>query len=319
MVPRQVHERLLVKARGPRRRPPRSMLLFRKSGEQAVAADAATAAAPSATQGVGSGAPTTEQVDCPICCQENVALVDFGCGQHFSCRNCARAHATTQLTSGMLPVCMQPGCGVTLHPKIAQTVLAPRDFERYLLAALRESVCVRTCPKCSATVCVEGLGPGVQRSGAPGFGVGVRCSMCKHEFCAACEMDWHSGVTCEVAKAQQRQRNEAEAAREFAALVTELGLKLCPSCGSACEKSDAAACDHMTCAKCGHEFCWQCLADRAVVFAHGNHFHFSNCPFHFPFHGPAEYMPKKCKACKKNRRACSPPPQRDGSRHAIYL
>jgi hypothetical protein len=60
----------------------------------------------------------------------------------------------------------------------------------------------------------------------------------------------------------------------------------------------------MTCVKCGHEFCWTCLADRQVIYAHGNHFHAKDCPFYFAYDGPPEFIPERCPRCRRTGKPC---------------
>jgi len=85
--------------------------------------------------------------------------------------------------------------------------------------------------------------------------------------------------------------------------------KACPRCREVYEKEDDAQCDHMKCSNCELEFCWTCLSDRAVIEAHGNHYHTPRCKFWFPppTKEPAVQFLERCSTCRKTRRPCKPP------------
>jgi len=86
------------------------------------------------------------------------------------------------------------------------------------------------------------------------------------------------------------------------------GFKCCPRCRVMVEKS-GDGCEHMRCWQCGFEFCWLCLADRAVIYAHGNHYHRPNCRLYAAYSGPdaVEYLPKRCQRCALRGSACQAP------------
>jgi len=109
-------------------------------------------------------------------------------------------------------------------------------------------------------------------------------------------------ATLGVHRRREVRRTTAE---EFAKLAEQFGLKHCPKCGNACMKEDEDACDHMTCI-CGKEFCWSCLADRGVIFHHGNHYHEKDCRFFVAYGGPAEFI-ARCSDCKNNGKPCLAP------------
>ncbi|CAK0845378.1 unnamed protein product [Prorocentrum cordatum] len=81
------------------------------------------------------------------------------------------------------------------------------------------------------------------------------------------------------------REGEDEEQRQLREMLGEaLGIEVrqCPFCSVACVKDNPDDCDHIHCV-CGREFCWQCLADREVIFHHGNHYHRPGCPYRFDF------------------------------------
>merc|ERR1711869_173098 len=99
----------------------------------------------------------------------------------------------------------------------------------------------------------------------------AKCSACDHAFCMQCRLPCHPGFSCSQARKQCRPKSSS-----FERLAIAEGWKACPMCQSMVEKVDES-CDHMICVSCHHEFCWACLADRTVIYAHGNHFHEPTC------------------------------------------
>eukprot|EP00928_Gymnodinium_smaydae_P015509 TRINITY_DN15737_c0_g1_i1.p1 TRINITY_DN15737_c0_g1~~TRINITY_DN15737_c0_g1_i1.p1 ORF type:complete len:421 (-),score=77.93 TRINITY_DN15737_c0_g1_i1:309-1571(-) len=238
---------------------------------------------------------------CPICCDEAQALErpPFRCEGHDFCRDCVQRYLRERLASKAPPRCPVDGCGAEADPRRVQGFLTNKEFERFLVSNLLSAQRMYTCPSCSSNLCGDRLGTSASPS--------ARCGRCATRFCLGCSLPWHSGK-CETSRARHFRRQQRKESHNFREISRILGLKRCPQCLSACEKSDERACDHMTCARCRHEFCWLCLADRNVILAHGNHFHLMSCPHHHPYRGPAEFEPD-CRRCIARGRPCTPPPQ----------
>jgi hypothetical protein len=108
---------------------------------------------------------------------------------------------------------------------------------------------------------------------------------------------------------------ERQTTRQQDIILPELlaqDMKNCPRCAMPTLKmternsDEAEMCDHMTCPRCSKEWCWQCGADRKVIFAHGNHFHWDDCKFEgSDYKGPDDHLPNKCYRCKMNGRVCA--------------
>mmetsp|Transcript_99316 Transcript_99316/g.318664 ORF Transcript_99316/g.318664 Transcript_99316/m.318664 type:complete len:663 (+) Transcript_99316:93-2081(+) len=104
-------------------------------------------------------------------------------------------------------------------------------------------------------------------------------------------------------------RSAMQKSFSFGALESDVhlnGFKCCPRCRVGVEKSDDG-CEHLRCWQCGHEFCWLCLADRKVIFAHGNHFHRPGCKIFAEYSGPNDYLPDRCDRCALRGKACETP------------
>lgn len=80
------------------------------------------------------------------------------------------------------------------------------------------------------------------------------CPKCALVTCTSCHaVGWHAGMSCVEHKAR-RGSETSEADRE---LMRSLGIKECPRCKTAIEKTEG--CNHMTCGGCGIHICWKCM------------------------------------------------------------
>jgi len=257
--------------------------------------------------GIEDGGKTSkaEAASCSICCADSDSLqgfAAFACGSHFYCSPCLSRYLRERLSMGMIPRCPEEGCEAQATFALCQRLLEGVEWESYLLMILRKTKRLQECPVCSSCLFIEPEADGGSSS--------ATCSACRHRICRSCGQCWHASATCGETKERLQRRRRRAASRSFEELSAMLGLKRCPSCSSACEKSDPAACDHMTCVRCSFEFCWECSADRSVIIAHGNHYHLPGCRHYRPFADAApEYDPKACQRCRKRERPCTPPPQ----------
>lgn len=153
------------------------------------------------------------------------------------------------------------------------------------------------CPGCGSVVTLANtpVGP-----------AGASCLRCRRRFCTKCKLIWSAGHKCDVAQALIHYREQLVTQLEFDEYAEPLGLKQCPGCDNACEKSDPDECDHMKCFSCRKEFCWTCLADRTVILHHGNHYHRPDCRFFTPYDGVPTMEPG-CEICAATGKPCEPP------------
>lgn len=246
-------------------------------------------------------------------------MESLGCGIHKCCHDCASKALRTQVRSGVTPRCFEPNCKhPSVEPLVAKRLLSAEDFELYLRLALWSNSHVEACPLC----CVL-----LYRESVPHGPSNVRCPSCSRHFCDGCRCAAHNGISCEEALL----RNEEQASwqhsfghRSSASTASDYGdrssstlsqptlpdglaanrVRICPRCRAMVEKADEEACDHVTCIGCRHEFCWSCLADRKVIYAHGNHHHRPSCPFFAPYSGKDDYLPEMCGRCRVRGTAC---------------
>jgi len=255
--------------------------------------------APSPSSKAASTMPDAKS--CGIC-YESSETVCFLCNMHFYCAVCATAYFKECLAQGKLPTCPDPGCAAQASARLARRLLRPEEFDQYLMVALRESKQVQACGVCDTAVYIDDRFLGAHTK------AGIRCPGCRRCICVDCGLEFHPDCTCDVARKKHLDQQRRHADKQFEAYAQALGLKSCPQCGSACEKMDDRSCDHMTCPKCSHEFCWSCMANRVVIYHHGNHYHNPNCKFYAAYNGPSEFV-SKCPCCQQRGRACSPPPR----------
>lgn len=266
---------------------------------------------------------------CPACLSK-IALADLetlGCGAHPCCSKCAAQSARAQVRSGRLPRCFHPECRAEIDPLVALRLLAPEDRDIYLGLALWSNPRVEACPRCCVLV----------YSDLPASCSTRQCPACLHKFCAECRGPAHGKIPCDLAAQQLHTQQQLQwqlqqisqpqqsqhwchqqltagdlntvCDPEAAPLVTDAdAFRPCPRCRMLVEKVDDGACDHMICARCRHEFCWSCGADRAVIYAHGNHHHRPSCKFYSPFSGSDDYLPDRCVRCALRGSACRAAP-----------
>jgi len=273
---------------------------------------------------------------CPVCFCDLTpkTLETFGCGVHGCCTECLTRSASMDLRAGIMPRCFEPDCRTELDSLVALRLLEPEDHERYLHMALWSNPQVEACPQCRSLLYSDGVPPS---------GSTATCPSCSFHFCTDCRCMAHAGATCEAALKQQTEEPGVSAfapstssrgatnatwisatcmqtgmksvgtlsgkagewtTRDLERFALQNGMKVCPRCRAILEKADEDSCDHMTCAQCRHEFCWSCLADRRVIYAHGNHFHRPSCRFYSAYNGPNEYLPDRCVRCRLRGRAC---------------
>ncbi|CAF1320817.1 unnamed protein product, partial [Adineta ricciae] len=81
------------------------------------------------------------------------------------------------------------------------------------------------------------------------------CDQCIKVYCTPCEVEYHTGMTCEQF---QKLHNDKD---EDAILQYNLGkssCKACPKCRTPIDKY--AGCHAVKCTLCNTQFCWRCLA-----------------------------------------------------------
>mmetsp|Transcript_127631 Transcript_127631/g.367268 ORF Transcript_127631/g.367268 Transcript_127631/m.367268 type:complete len:348 (-) Transcript_127631:215-1258(-) len=258
------------------------------------------------------GAPA----QCMLCCDNDVSRRPaFGC-EHLFCEGCIQLHCAEKLVRAQDVVCPMPGCKADVDLETLKGVMRPYDFDEFLVEFLRMKQRLQTCPAqgCGAAVYLEELlaeqmAEKRRQRGItePGLEHAVRCPSCTQRFCLVCGQGAHPRHTCEEARRGRAKRQPEAAAANPLPNAPGIDVKECPRCSVRICKANEEDCDHMTCRQCRKEFCWQCLADRQVIYAHGNHFHKPTCRFFAAYTGPREYLPDRCPECHQRGRACRPP------------
>jgi len=237
---------------------------------------------------------------CPacLCPVRRDELETLGCGVHLCCFACAAQSARMQVRAGRLPRCFHQDCRAVVDPLVALRLLDFEDHDLYLRLALWTDPCVEACPQCASIIysdtCVDAAN--------------AQCPVCSHMFCVDCRCPVHHGIDCEAAMKQRDQQMMLRfGSVGLADVAGPQSVKSCPRCNFLIEKADEDSCDHMTCVRCTHEFCWCCLADRKVIYAHGNHHHRQGCRFYAPCTEPDDFMPDRCPRCARRGLPCKPP------------
>ena len=82
------------------------------------------------------------------------------------------------------------------------------------------------------------------------------CTECMRQYCLACEVDYHFGMSC----AGYRLSKDADQSLQkfLEQYKSDSATQKCPSCGMITDKLKHT-CNHATCVYCKAHFCWKCL------------------------------------------------------------
>lgn len=170
-------------------------------------------------------------------------MVSLCCGHKF-CRECAKEHITTSITTGSANRirCVQHGCLEEYDASDIEPFVTADQLKVY--EAIKQDVVVGSNAKlkwCSTPNCetvIKRPGCCCKRK--------ALCITCGNHTCFKCGKAWHNG-TC-----QDDILIDATIARYL--LIAE-----CIGCKAPITKN--GACNHMTCSRCHAEFCWICRQD----------------------------------------------------------
>lgn len=173
--------------------------------------------------------------------EEEDGYVLQGC-KHFSCRSCLTAYLRSFLKdqSAYPLLCYRrPECKAPLSYNDVATHLSADElsiFDKFSIrAAFRETS--TTCPRsgCGALVIFEKN----EVSSA------VNCSSCGLQFCASCQVAWHSGKSCaEFAASRGNVEEEKLNVARLQALAGQERWFACPTCKMLIERT--GGCNHLT-------------------------------------------------------------------------
>ncbi|UJR32555.1 hypothetical protein I4U23_020016 [Adineta vaga] len=80
------------------------------------------------------------------------------------------------------------------------------------------------------------------------------CDQCIKVYCTSCEVEYHTGMTCEQYKKLHDEKDEDTI---LAYNLGKLSYKYCPKCRTPIDKY--TGCNAVRCTLCDTQFCWRCL------------------------------------------------------------
>jgi hypothetical protein len=216
-------------------------------------------------------ASDTPTMDCSVCWVEAEDPIRTSC-DHVYCLDCfhnlCQAEGSSSADFHISCVGGAGTCEKTLALPELQELLSSAAFEAVLDASFASyirrhpaSFCYCPTPDCGQIYRTSS-------SSATENSTMFICAKCLMPTCTACHAP-HPNMTCAEHKYDVSGGDEA-----FQKIKRELGIKDCPKCKTAMEKTEG--CNHMTCGGCGAHICWVCLAafrTSVECYAHLNRKH----------------------------------------------
>ncbi|KAJ7500500.1 hypothetical protein B0H11DRAFT_1855963 [Mycena galericulata] len=219
------------------------------------------AALASLESGETLSAAASSDVICPVCFCGIEDPVNLDCS-HSYCRDCLQHYLrpSTQDPSFssrkcVAEVCVPGGkekntttmCGIDIGYNIIRSLLTSAEEDSLLRASFlahinEHPLDFRYCPSPDCEM--------VYRPG--GTGSSFECPSCLIQICAACNVEFHEGMSCD-----EYQDNLSGGLAALAKWREKNGVKQCPNCHADIEKN--GGCNHMTCALCKTHICWICM------------------------------------------------------------
>jgi len=212
---------------------------------------------------------------CPICWTKAERPVTTHCG-HIYCADCfenmCAAASSAQADCKIECQGLEGSCKQVLTLNDLQENLTTSAFEAVLQSSL--NTYIRRRPEqfhsCPTTDCgqIYRLPTTSQSASKPGSAPTQLCLKCLNSICLNCHA-CHGRMTC----ADYKYISSGEAAA-VEKLKKELGIKDCPRCKTAMEKTEG--CNHMLCKGCGIHICWVCLrtfSESGSTYKHMNESH----------------------------------------------
>lgn len=184
---------------------------------------------------------------CAVCWTETTESLRTTCG-HTYCRDCFASQCSSA-PDGNIPVQCLGSAGDCKHIfSIAELadLLKPDDFEEFFQKAfaihVRSHKELQYCPTPDCPNIYSVTSDGTVST----------CAACLTAICTTCQAVSHYGITCE-----QYRELTSEGTRAFHQWKMENGVKDCPGCNMAIEKT--FGCNHLECKVCGIHICWNCM------------------------------------------------------------
>ncbi|TLD21327.1 hypothetical protein PspLS_08889 [Pyricularia sp. CBS 133598] len=196
-----------------------------------------------------------EETNCSVCWTPADDAVTTACG-HVYCTGCFADMCQSELTAATQYTLCCVGAANTCQAPLPlpelQSHISSTGFEEALEASFtgyirRHPDLFRYCPTpdCGR---IYRTTTTATKSAISSF----TCPQCMATTCTACHAPHDGSITC----ADHRDLASGGCAA-LERVKKELGVKDCPRCGTAIEKTEG--CNHMTCLGCKCHICWKCL------------------------------------------------------------
>jgi hypothetical protein len=223
---------------------PKAILVYGSEEDHTLAKDLLDAQEPSATLN------GNEDVDCCVCWTPAEDPVSTKCG-HVYCGDCFENLCEAVFTSDdsqASVVCKGNAdqCRTTFSLEELEDNLSMGTMENLLESSFKSYVAknplqFRYCPA-----------PNCDTIYRVGTGRMYVCPRCALVTCTSCHSaGGHAGMSCAEFKARGSETSD-----ENKELMKSLGIKECPKCKTAIEKTEG--CNHMICGGCRIHICWKC-------------------------------------------------------------
>ncbi|CAF3878672.1 unnamed protein product [Adineta steineri] len=204
---------------------------------------------------------------CPICmCDFDSPYAFQQCGHTF-CHSCLTAYFDTYFDATMSFTSFKLTCPIQECNEVCliRDIVSILGFERMArLAMIAFQIYIRrndnNLVQCMGIDCKQVYRPSK-------YSTMYFCDQCIKVYCTSCEVEYHTGMTCEHYKRLHEEKNE-DAILEYN--LGKLSYKPCPKCRTPIDKF--TGCNAVKCTICNIQFCWRCLTtDETDI-----HEHFTN-------------------------------------------
>ena len=195
---------------------------------------------------------TNNEISCLIC-YDSITIEQYfplsSCADNYHVE-CFLEYLNSEISDKHLPI-RCPKCTDIIPESDLRDRLEPECFERYQRFSLEK---LAECHPEEYSCCPT---PNCQYLFIPNQQSMFTCPLCTKEYCLACRVDFHRGITCQEFQQDFKASGYNDSDQLFMAFVKGNKFKQCPRCRFWVEKN--RGCNHMTC-RCRYEFCYICAA-----------------------------------------------------------
>lgn len=211
--------------------------------------------------------PRDGEENCLICLTKAEEPRITPCG-HLYCQACLQGYLKSVIDTRNFPIkCVgtqdTPTCASEFPLPFIQKVLAKVDLDNLFEAAFGDFIQrhLKDYQYCPTPDCCNVYSTTTD-------GELITCPECFAAICTRCNVD-HDGQTC----GEYKSSMDTEGETQFKEWKESKGVKACPTCKSAIEKTDG--CNHMVCTTCKSDICWECMGIFAkdMIYDHMNSKH----------------------------------------------